>query len=115
METSRSVLFGVTCSALKPTRSHKKGANNHRPAVWDCVLGTVYALNDDGECKYFDYDLKGALEFAGVAPDRDPRAYRLGHDRAYRYVTKGATEGNPRVGNMVLWIRDRRVDATVNV
>lgn len=61
--------------------SRKPPTNKHRPAIWECMLGTVYAQNDAGEVKYFDYRWDEARAFAGVAPDRDPR------------VAKAATAG----------------------
>lgn len=54
---------------MKPTKAH-------RPALWSGILGTVYAMNDDGEVRYFDYDREGAKAFAGVTDDRDPRLAR---------------------------------------
>jgi len=45
----------------------------HRPAIWECMLGTVYAQNDAGEVQYFDYRWDDARAFAGVTPERDPR------------------------------------------
>lgn len=47
--------------------------NKHRPAIWECMLGTVYAMDDQGEVRYFDYRWDEARAFAGVSPDRDPR------------------------------------------
>lgn len=91
--------LGVPCLKMKPTRQH-------RPAVWENMLGTVYALDDKGECKYFDYDLKAALEFAGVdkkAPDN--RVYRVTRETNYGYVRSGCSEANPRLGKLVLWVK----------
>jgi hypothetical protein len=51
----------------------------HRPALHPGLLFTVYAHNEAGECKYFDYDYDGALEFAGIKegdPDIDLRVFR---------------------------------------
>lgn len=45
----------------KPTKSH-------RPAIWECMLGTVYA-SDGTETRYFDYRWDDAREFAGVLLD----------------------------------------------
>ena len=45
----------------------------HRAAIWECMLGTVYAMNDAGEVRYFDYKWDEAVAFAGVTPERDPR------------------------------------------
>lgn len=89
--------IGVRCSTLKPTRAH-------RPALWECMLGTVYAMNAAGEARYFDYDYEAAQAFAGVdQPGADPRVARV--PLRLSYVKTGATEANPRVGRMVLWVR----------
>ena len=95
--TTTKQFLGVTCSTKKPTLQH-------RPAVWECMLGTVYALNDEGECRYFDYDHEGALAFAGVAGDIDVRLHKGTVDRSCGYVRSGRTEANPRVGKRVLWV-----------
>lgn len=64
---SRSTeVFGVKAKTTPPTQ-------NHRPAMWSGALGTVYAMSESGEVRYFDYDKEGAAEFAGVSTDRDPR------------------------------------------
>lgn len=57
---------------MKPTQKH-------RPAIWEAMLGTVYACNDEGQVRYFDYDWDAAREFAGVAPERDLRVWRQDH------------------------------------
>lgn len=54
---------------MKPTQKH-------RIAIWECMLGTVFARNAEGEVKYFDYDWDGAREFAGVTAEADPRVFR---------------------------------------
>jgi len=62
------------------------------------MLGTVYAMNDVGEIRYFDYDHTAARAFAGVLEaERDPRLAR----------TKDGSYGDyqrPRRGQYVLWI-----------
>lgn len=72
----------------------------HRPAIWENMLGTVYAMNDDGETRYFHYDHEGAIAFAGVTPDRDPRL--APKKERVRYTRYAWTE--PRTGQTVLWI-----------
>ena len=92
-----TTFLNVPCTVKPPTRKH-------RPAVWECMLGTVYALNTAGECRYFDYDHAGALAFAGVSPGADNRLYRVTPLLNYQYVKSGPTEANPRVGQRVLWV-----------
>ena len=55
---------------MKPTQKH-------RPAIWECMLGTVYARNAEGETRYFDYDWDAAIEFSGALLEgADPRVWR---------------------------------------
>ncbi len=76
---------------------HMKPTKQHRPAVWECMLGTVYARNDRGETRYFDYDWAKARTFAGAdEPDRDPRCFR--HKTFYR----GTDE--PRQRQLVMYV-----------
>lgn len=107
MATKKSSTFdshflGARCRRMKPTQKH-------RPAVWENMLGTVYALNDAGECKYFDFKYEEALAFAGVNPKdaavRDSRLHRVTLDRRRSYVRSGCAEGNPQLGKLVLWVR----------
>ena len=87
--------LGVEAKKMPPTKKH-------RPAIWEMMLGTVNAMNDEGEVKYFDYDHDAAKEFAGVAEKKDPRVFKsksklvVGGDC---YSTK-----NVRRGQMVLWV-----------
>jgi hypothetical protein len=87
----------LTLGARKPP------TKKHRPAVWENMLGTVYAMNEAKEVRYFDYDYDAALDFAGYGSlsDRDPRTARK--TLPYRY-TNGASHEEPRKGQMVLWI-----------
>lgn len=75
-----------------------KPTMKHRPAIWECMLGTVYARNDAGKVMYFDYDYAAARAFANVE-GRDLRTYRV--PRAY-----GSTgHMGPRAGALVLWVK----------
>ena len=97
METTHRFL-NVPCRKMPPTKKH-------RPAVWECMLGAVYALNAAGECRYFDYDFKGALAFAGVDKAAlDNRVAKVTRQTNYGYVRSGCSEANPGVGKLVLWI-----------
>jgi len=87
----------VPCSRKPPTRGH-------RPALWECMLGTVYALNEAGECKYFDYDHTAAAAFAGVTLTADNRLHKVTHLLNFQYVKAGLTDANPPVGRLVLWV-----------
>lgn len=87
----------VPCKKAPPTRQH-------RPAVWECMLGTVYALSPAGECKYFDYDHEGAMAFAGVSPAADNRLHPITRLLSFQYVKSGLTDANPTVGKRVLWV-----------
>ena len=86
---------GLNVRRMRPTLQH-------RQAMWECMLGTVYAMNETGEVRYFDYRWSEAHAWAGTAQDRDPRwAPKV---RAVRY-TNGSREGmEPRIGQKLLWI-----------
>jgi hypothetical protein len=78
---------GVLARRMKPTQKH-------RPAIWENMLGTVYAMNDDGEVKYFDYNYGEAAIFAGcggldVIDARDPRIWPAAHSTTN--IRKGQT------------------------
>ena len=85
----------VTARRMKPTRQHRAG-------VWEMMLGTVHAMNDQGLIKYFDYDWDGALEYAGYSPDRDPRLAK--YDGQRRLADLISLYDVPRKGQTVLWI-----------
>lgn len=78
---------------MKPTKQH-------RMAIWECMLGTVYAMNDAGQIAYFDYKWEDAKKFAGIDASRDLRAFKYTETRSSwcRYEL-------PRRGRVVLWIR----------
>lgn len=78
----------------RPTRQHKL-------AIWECMLGTVYAMNGDGEVRYFDFDYAAARAFAGVDVEgSDPRVAKT---ERYTY-TRGPSHMEPRTGQLALWI-----------
>ena len=52
--------LGVKAHKAAPTKKHV-------PAIWECMLGTVYAQNAQGNTQYFDYEHELARAFAGVA------------------------------------------------
>ena len=89
MKTTR--FFGMMALAAPPTKSHV-------PAIWECMLGAVYARNSQGETRYFDYDYEAARAFAGLGQGKlDIRVARA----------KEGTEGPEgiRKGQLVLWVR----------
>ena len=78
----------------------KKPTLKHRPAIWENILATVYAMNDNYETKYFDYKYNEAIEWCGFSEDKDPRLYK--NIRRVRWNPD--TYKNPRFGRLVLWI-----------
>jgi hypothetical protein len=99
--------LGVPVRKMKPTLEH-------RPALWECMLGTVYARNDEGVTKYFDYDLEGAKEYAGVANPheanlRDARLYKNWDPRYYPMgdgIVRSTGTSMPSVKQLVLWVKE---------
>jgi hypothetical protein len=75
----------------------------HRPAIWECMLGTVYAMDDHGEVRYFDYRWDDAREFAGVSPDRDPRVAKASSANPVGWAM-WALPGNLRRRQQALWL-----------
>ena len=88
--------MGITCTVAKPTKGH-------RAALWENMLGTVWAVNDAGEVKFFDYDLRGARAFAGVKESRDPRVSR--HPYPGQRVHNGPDYAQPTNKQLILWIK----------
>ena len=74
---------------MKPTQSH-------RPAVWECMLGTLHAMNDEGERRYFDYKWDEAFAFAGYTEGRDPRVWKAQRNMGL---------DGPSRGQLVLWLK----------
>jgi len=71
--------FRAAAKKAKPTRQH-------RQALWECMLGTVYACNAKGKVEYFDYDYAKAIAFIG--PFEDVRCHR-------------------EAGKWVWWVKDK--------
>ncbi len=66
---------------LKPTLKH-------RPAITAGILGTVYAINDEGVARYFDYDREAAFEFRGRHGGQRPSLRsRAGRPTVRTYVS----------------------------
>lgn len=93
-------------AALHLVRSNAKKAKptqKHRPAIWENMLGTLYAMNDRGQVKYFDYAYFDAVEFAGITkenvPTLDIRVERNSHSMNYGYEYM-----MPRKGQLVWYV-----------
>jgi len=80
---------------MKPTQKH-------RPAVWECMLGAVYA-NDGTRTRYFDYDWEGALAYAGVTSETDPRTWPFEGTYTVRGTRLGA---GPSRKQRVLYVKE---------
>lgn len=89
--------MNTTTRQANPFRTARKAKPTlkHRPAIWECMLGTVYARSDAGETKYFDYDWDAARAFANVE-GRDLRVAKAPSGW-------GGTFG-PSKGQMVLFV-----------
>lgn len=87
----------VDAKKARPTQSH-------RPALWECILGTVFAMNAEGVVKYFDYDHEAAVRFIGITADSDPRLYRFS-TRLYPYRIGTEVNGKIKTGQRILWVR----------
>lgn len=78
----------------------KKPTSNHRPAIWENMLGTVFAMNDEGKIKYFDYKIEDAKEYANIKNKKDIRIFK--NEKKIRYTND--EEKNPRINQTVLWV-----------
>ena len=88
----------------------------YRPAIWENMLGTVYAMNDAGKIEYFDYDHDAAKAFAGIGPDSAPRLYRVNkqaYGKPYGEYRYGDDDGyaSPNHGKLVLWVKKNTAPA----
>lgn len=81
---------------MRPTKGH-------RAAIWECMLGTVYAANPDGDVQYFDYNYDEAVSFAELSESDDLRFYRQGKWNQPRFRTGTRGDEGPRSGQIVLW------------
>jgi len=75
----------------------KKPTLKHRPAIWENMLATVFAMNDEGKVKYFDYDYDGAIEFSGIKTKTDVRCFKA--PRTYE-----CGEYTVRKGRVAVWV-----------
>lgn len=87
----------------------KSPTQKHRPAMWEGILGAVYAMNDKRVIKYFDFDYKGARAWCGIEGEgRDPRTAR---GQEYSWDTRGGTpdEGVPTGRRVyICWVVDAK-------
>ncbi|QZD97742.1 hypothetical protein SEA_VINE_33 [Gordonia phage Vine] len=79
MNTRTRTFARITGRAMRPTQKHT-------PVMWEGILGTVYAVNPQGDVKYFDYDWQAARDYADIPDDADiriapaPHSFRLAND-----------------------------------
>ena len=87
--------IGINVRRMKPTQKHRR-------AIWEGILGTVYAQNPQGEIKYFDYKWDEAKTFAGIENGRDYRTWKY-ETSHFRYP---GSPDYPRKNQLVLFIID---------
>jgi hypothetical protein len=86
------VNFRRSARAMPPTKSH-------RPALWENMLGTVYAMNSSRKVRYFDYDYAAAMDWIGTQV-HDVRVSKL------RYAIGLHNGDSIRAGKRVWFVRD---------
>ena len=86
----------------------KRPTKKHRPAIWENMLGTVWALNSEGIAVYFDYNWDAARAHAGIDlnADQDLRLARFQGHVSYVKNSSMFDPKGPSKGQMVLWIKD---------
>jgi hypothetical protein len=101
----------MTTTTKQPAAHPFKGARKakptkqHRPVIWENMLGTVYAASPEGEVRYFDYRWDEAREFAGITTDTpDLRLARPKQVTPYP-VSYFRNSDGPRWNQLVLWAR----------
>jgi hypothetical protein len=62
-------------AAFRASARKMKSTQRHRAALWENMLGTVYAANKERTVAYFDYDYELAL--LHIDAHSDVRVYRL--------------------------------------
>ena len=67
--TKTRTYLGVSARWMKPML-------RHRPALYENMLGTVWAVSPAGEHRYFGYNHAAAKEWAQVDAGADPRLFR---------------------------------------
>jgi hypothetical protein len=58
------------------SRDKRTATRRHEALIWENMLGTVYAQDETGDVRYFDYDWDAAIDFAGVSDCSDLRTVR---------------------------------------
>jgi hypothetical protein len=96
---SESNLAKISMSSPFAGAARKPVTKKHQLAIWENMLGTVYARSPRGEVRYFDYKWDEAREFAEIKSGDDLRL-----DRAKRVSYTGDTR-NPRFGQICLFVK----------
>lgn len=79
----------------------------HRPAIWENMLGTVYAMNKAREVQYFDYDYAEAVAFVGNV--EDVRVHRITPSTRWKVSLTSSNDQDhamPRTGKLVWFVKD---------
>lgn len=101
-ESRGTKYLGVEAKKSKPTK-------DHRPGVWENMLGTVYAMNHEKKIKYFHYDHEEAKKYAGVHhPEADPRLHKVdrhAYGKPHGEYSYHGLDAAPRHGKTVLWVK----------
>lgn len=72
-----------------------KITKKHIPLCWECILGTVYAKDIDGNVKYFDYNYVSAISFMKLNNYHNLRVCKNPyHFSQYQF---------PKTNQLVLW------------
>lgn len=104
MSPAAPVTFGPR--KLLPEARRMKPTLKHRLAMWPGIFGTVYAVNPQGEVRYFDYDWPAAKRWAGIDKRKrqDLRVYRADRYTAPDHSPMGMWDDLPRVGSQCLFM-----------
>jgi hypothetical protein len=87
---------------------NKQRTKNHRPAIWENMLGTVYAMNDQYQTKYFAYDYEAAKEWAGIINKKDIRLAK--YKEPFVNWTGFGPDTNPVKGRLCVWVETEQTN-----
>jgi len=100
MPARTGTFIGIEAKKAAPTLKH-------RPAIWENMLGTVYAMDDNGVVKYFDYNHEAAKQHAGIDGKQDIRLAKK-----KRRVNYTGSTIEPRHNQLVLWVEKTKQGAS---
>ncbi len=92
-------------SDLKRVAKKMQPTSKHRAGIWENMLGTVYAMDPNGNVQYFDYDYKAAAKHVGFVTDVRVARFRA-YDTRLGWNGQSDTYTLPRHGQLVWFVKN---------